>query len=69
MRLDKPASIACRRFDPVPQLTKNVHCSKGGKNIMEDAQVIDAISDATERLDRGGRLIVRPSGTEPMIRC
>ena len=49
-------------------LTKNVHRSKGGNNIMEDAQVIDAISDATQRLDRGGRLIVRPSGTEPVIR-
>jgi phosphoglucosamine mutase len=67
-RLNKPASIACRRFDPVPQLTKNVHCSNSGKNVTEDAKIIDAISDATQRLDRGGRLIVRSSGTEPVIR-
>jgi phosphoglucosamine mutase len=67
-RLDKPASIACRRFDPVPQLTKNVHCSNSEKNVTEDAKIIDAIFDATQRLDRSGRLIVRPSGTEPVIR-
>jgi phosphoglucosamine mutase len=67
-RLDKPASIACHRFDPVPQLTKNVRYSTSGKNVTENAKVIDAISNATRRLDRGGRLIVRPSGTEPVIR-
>ena len=66
-RLDRPASIACRRFEPVPQLTRDVHCANGAKRYAEDARVIDAISVATRRLDRG-RLIVRPSGTEPVIR-
>lgn len=67
-RAGQPASVACHCFDPLPQLTKNVRCSGGRERLTEDARVIGAISGATKRLGQAGRLIVRPSGTEPVIR-
>jgi phosphoglucosamine mutase len=65
-RLDKPVSEICRRFEPVPQLLRNVRIS-GGKPL-EDNQVRQAIADAESELSRNGRLVIRPSGTEPLIR-
>jgi phosphoglucosamine mutase len=65
-KLEQPVSAVCRRFDPVPQVTKNVRY-RGGKP-HEDARVRSAIADGAERLNGHGRLIVRPSGTEPVIR-
>jgi phosphoglucosamine mutase len=65
-RQDRPVSEACHRFDPLPQVLKNVRYN-GGKPL-EDAQVRCAIKDAEARLNVHGRLIIRPSGTEPVIR-
>ena len=65
-RADKPASEVCRRFEPVPQVLKNVRFS-GGKPL-EDKIVKEAIADASARLGSSGRLVIRPSGTEPLIR-
>ncbi|MCC0037745.1 MAG: phosphoglucosamine mutase [Brucellaceae bacterium] len=65
-RLDKPASEVCRKFEPVPQVLKNVRFS-GGKPL-ESAPVKAAIDDARARLGTSGRLVIRPSGTEPLIR-
>ena len=65
-RQDRPASEVCRRFEPVPQLLKNVRFS-GGKPL-ESAPVKAAIEDARSRLGNSGRLVIRPSGTEPLIR-
>jgi len=65
-RLDKPASEVCRKFEPVPQLLKNVRIS-GGRPL-EAASVKAAIADAEGRLGDTGRLVIRPSGTEPLIR-
>ncbi|WP_188824553.1 phosphoglucosamine mutase [Brucella endophytica] len=62
----KPLSEVCRKFEPVPQLLKNVR-TKGGKPL-EDITVKSAIEDARDRLGNGGRLVIRPSGTEPLIR-
>jgi len=50
----------------VPQLLRNVRIS-GGKPL-EDNQVRKAIADAESELARNGRLVIRPSGTEPLIR-
>ena len=61
----RPASEVCHRFDPVPQVMKNFRY-KGGRPL-EDDQVKRAISDAMAKLN-GGRLVIRPSGTEPVIR-
>ena len=56
----------CHRFDPLPQVTKNVRYRDGKPH--ENAKVRSAIASGTERLDGHGRLIVRPSGTEPVVR-
>jgi phosphoglucosamine mutase len=60
------ASELLHLFDPVPQLLKNVRFS-GGKPL-EDARVRATIADAEAELNGRGRLVIRPSGTEPLIR-
>ncbi|MEX0346248.1 MAG: phosphoglucosamine mutase [Rhizobiaceae bacterium] len=65
-RAGKPASEVCRKFEPVPQLLKNVHIN--GRSPLEDAIVKDAIAEAENRLGKSGRVLIRPSGTEPLIR-
>ncbi|WP_407049934.1 phosphoglucosamine mutase [Methyloraptor flagellatus] len=65
-RLGKPVSEVCHRFDPVPQILKNVRIA-GGKPL-EDDRVKATIDDAEKRLGNQGRLVIRPSGTEPLIR-
>jgi phosphoglucosamine mutase len=62
----KRASEICRRFTPLPQLLKNVRHA-GGKPLETDS-VKAAITAAQSRLDGKGRLVVRASGTEPVIR-
>jgi phosphoglucosamine mutase len=62
----KPASEVMRQFEPVPQLLKNVRYSGGAP--LEDARVKQAIADAEKRLGNQGRLVIRPSGTEPLVR-
>ena len=63
---DKPASEVCRRFEPVPQIMKNFRY-KGGQPLEND-HVQRVIATAMERLANSGRLVIRPSGTEPVIR-
>ena len=63
---DQPVSKVCHRYEALPQVMKNVRY-KSGKPL-ENADVRTAIKDAEARLDGHGRLIVRPSGTEPVIR-
>ncbi len=62
----KPVSEVCRLFDPLPQILKNVKF-KDGKPL-ENAHVVTAIASAEKRLGNQGRLVIRPSGTEPLIR-
>jgi phosphoglucosamine mutase len=63
---DKPMSALARQFEPAPQKLENVRFS-GGKPL-EDAHVLKVIADAEKRLSGAGRLVIRPSGTEPLIR-
>jgi phosphoglucosamine mutase len=65
-RKNKPVSEVCHRFEALPQVLKNVRF-KSGKPL-ENANVRSAIASAESRLGQGGRLLVRPSGTEPVIR-
>ncbi|WP_274423085.1 phosphoglucosamine mutase [Chelativorans sp. YIM 93263] len=65
-RQNRPASEVCRQFEPVPQILKNV--KTGGGKPLESAPVRTAIADAESRLEKSGRLVIRPSGTEPLIR-
>ncbi len=62
----KPASETCRLFTPLPQLLKNVEFN-GGKPL-DDKSVKAAIKDGEAALGDTGRLLIRPSGTEPVIR-
>ena len=62
----KPASKTLSLFKPLPQLLKNVRFAKGKP--LESEGVKQAISAAETRLNGTGRLVIRKSGTEPLIR-
>lgn len=65
-RREKPVSEVCHRFDPLPQILKNVRYRNGVP--LENEAVKIAIADAERRLANHGRLLIRPSGTESVIR-
>ena len=65
-KLRRPVSEVCHRFDPLPQILKNVRYRSGKP--LDDAEVKSAIIDGEKRLNGHGRLLVRSSGTEPVIR-
>ena len=56
----------CRRFEPVPQVLKKVRFRAGRP--LADAHVAGAIEDGRAKLGKNGRLVVRASGTEPLLR-
>jgi phosphoglucosamine mutase len=62
----RPVSEVCKRFDPAPQVLKNA-AIKGGRPL-EDAHIQAVIEKNRLRLGNQGRLLIRPSGTEPVIR-
>ena len=61
-----PASEVAHVFDPYPQLLKNVRFA--GPPPLEDAKVKAAIAASEAALAKDGRLLIRKSGTEPLIR-
>ena len=63
----KPASEVMHVFDPVPQLLKNVRYA-AGQTPLEIGSVQTAITEAETQLAGNGRLLIRKSGTEPLIR-
>ena len=65
-RLEKPVSEVCHCFEPLPQVLKNVRYKQGKP--LEAKPVVSAIEAARQLLGEGGRLVIRPSGTEPVIR-
>lgn len=66
-RSGKKASEVCNLFAPMPQVLKNVRYSNGAKPL-DNAAVKDAITAAEKTLVNDGRLLIRKSGTEPLIR-
>ena len=66
VRSERPASEMLHLFEPVPQLLKNVRYS--GTSPMESPEVQEAIKDAGAAFGNSGRVLVRASGTEPLIR-
>jgi phosphoglucosamine mutase len=62
----KPASELLNQFEPVPQLLKNVRFNGGAP--LESESVKDRIAAAEASLQGRGRLVIRKSGTEPLIR-
>ncbi len=63
----KPASMLTRCFDPLPQLLRNLRYAPGVDLLGQD-QVSRAIEEGRARLAGTGRLLIRKSGTEPMVR-
>lgn len=64
---NKPASQVFNVFEPAPQLLESVRIQKGAMPLESDG-VKAALKDAERKLADAGRLVVRPSGTEPLIR-
>ncbi|MGY6547407.1 MAG: phosphoglucosamine mutase [Roseinatronobacter sp.] len=63
----KPASTLAKSFDPVPQMLKNLRFAPG-VDLLSRAEVQGVIADAKARLEGRGRLLIRKSGTEPLVR-
>src|ERR1700722_9227758 len=63
---DRPASEVCRVFTPLPQLLRNVRFA--GASPLRNAHIQQAITAAEARLNGAGRLLIRQSGTEKLIR-
>lgn len=63
---NKPISELCKEFETVPQILKNVKAN--GASAMQSEQVKQAIEAANTHLAKEGRIVVRPSGTEPLVR-
>jgi phosphoglucosamine mutase len=61
-----PVSEVCHRFEPVPQRLINVRYRQGRP--LDDRQVVQVIAESKARLGTSGRLVIRESGTEPVIR-
>jgi phosphoglucosamine mutase len=62
----RPLSEVCNRFTALPQVLRNVRFN--GRSPLEDARVRSAIESSQRRLGENGRVLVRPSGTERLIR-
>lgn len=67
IRTGRPASELFRAFEPVPQLLKNVRVADASQ-ALHAASLVRAIASAEARLGKSGRILVRKSGTEPLIR-
>ncbi|WP_085901239.1 phosphoglucosamine mutase [Kiloniella majae] len=70
IRADRPASEVVRGFTPLPQLLKNVRITSGVPldDVLGMGKVQDAIKAGEAQLDGTGRVLIRKSGTEPLIR-
>jgi len=62
----KPVSAVCNKFEPLPQILQNVRFKRGKP--LDDEAVRKVIDQSKTRLGDDGRLVIRPSGTEPVIR-
>ncbi|MEM9207119.1 MAG: phosphoglucosamine mutase [Pseudomonadota bacterium] len=65
-RSERKVSEVCSLFEPLPQVLKNVRYRTGMP--LENDDVKSAVSDARQKLANSGRIVIRPSGTEPVIR-
>ena len=62
----RPASEVAHIFEPMPQVVENVRYKNGSP--LKDPRVVERIKDCEARMNGAGRLLVRKSGTEPVIR-
>jgi phosphoglucosamine mutase len=66
VQLDKPASKICQVFKPIPQILKNIHFDH--KQSLENTAIQTIIQQTEKKLGKNGRLLIRKSGTEPLLR-
>ena len=64
---ERPASEVCKLFEPYPQRLRSIRFDRATRPL-EDAAVRAAIASGEARLGGSGRLVIRESGTEPVIR-
>lgn len=66
----RPAGVALRCFEPLPQVLRNVRLNPGDSAdaVLSEASVVRAVSSAEAVLGNSGRVLIRKSGTEPLIR-
>ena len=64
-RKNRPVSEVCHLFEPLPQILKNVRV---GGQVLSEGRIAEVIEKQRKRLGGTGRLVIRPSGTEPVIR-
>jgi phosphoglucosamine mutase len=64
----KPVSEVCHLFERAPQILENVRFTNGAPPPLENDKVKEAIKAAERRLGAKGRIVVRKSGTEPLVR-
>jgi phosphoglucosamine mutase len=62
----RPVSEVCNCFEPLPQILRSVRCR--ASEPMREATIVNIVAAARQRLGNSGRLVIRPSGTEPVIR-
>src|SRR5262249_38811567 len=62
----QPVSDVCHHFDPLPQVTKNIHYRNGKP--LEHKKVKSTIANAKKQLNSHSQLIIHPSNTKPIIR-
>ncbi len=65
---EKRMSELSHAFEPVPQIMRNAKRNKDKPTPLKNKDIIRLIEDSNIRLGKSGRLIIRPSGTEPLIR-
>ena len=65
---DISASTLCQRFEAVPQVLKNIRYDADGADPLTTKVVKQAIEDGKAQLKNSGRVLIRKSGTEPVIR-
>ena len=68
VRAGRPASEVLSVFEPVPQLLKNIRFDKSKGQPLENEQVQATIKEGENELGSSGRVLIRKSGTEPLIR-
>lgn len=65
--LDEDIATLADRFDRYPQVLTNVRI-KSKEKLMSSVKLADAVKDAEKKLEGKGRMLLRPSGTEPLLR-
>jgi len=64
----KPISQIAKIFEPYPQILENIRYNQHLKNPLENKMILDFIENKKIELDKKGRILVRKSGTENLIR-